>query len=30
MPPSMPSITGSYNFAKIHHYSNQLYPRLEA
>ena len=25
-----PSITGSYNFAKIHHYSNQLYPRLEA
>jgi dimethylglycine dehydrogenase len=25
-----PSITGSYNSAKIHHYSNQLYPRLEA
>ncbi len=25
-----PSITGSYNLAKIHAYSNQLYPRLEA
>jgi len=24
-----PSITGSYNLAKIHAYSNQLYPRLE-
>ena len=27
---AMPSITGSYNLAKIHAYSNQLYPRLEA
>jgi len=25
-----PSITGSYNLAKIHAYSNELYPRLEA
>jgi dimethylglycine dehydrogenase len=25
-----PSITGSYNLAKIHAYSNALYPRLEA
>jgi dimethylglycine dehydrogenase len=25
-----PSITGSYNLAKIHAYSNQLYPMLEA
>jgi dimethylglycine dehydrogenase len=25
-----PSITGSYNLAKIHAYSNQLYPKLEA
>ena len=25
-----PSITGSFNLAKIHAYSNQLYPRLEA
>jgi dimethylglycine dehydrogenase len=25
-----PSITGSYNLAKIHAYGNQLYPRLEA
>ncbi|HTV95632.1 MAG TPA: FAD-dependent oxidoreductase [Steroidobacteraceae bacterium] len=25
-----PSITGSFNFAKIHAYSNELYPRLEA
>jgi dimethylglycine dehydrogenase len=25
-----PSITGSYNLAKIHAYSNQLYPRLQA
>ena len=25
-----PSITGSYNLAKIHAYSNQLYPQLEA
>jgi dimethylglycine dehydrogenase len=25
-----PNITGSYNLAKIHAYSNQLYPRLEA
>jgi dimethylglycine dehydrogenase len=25
-----PSITGSYNLAKIHAYSNQLYPRLPA
>ena len=25
-----PSITGSYNLAKIHAYSNQLYPRLES
>jgi dimethylglycine dehydrogenase len=25
-----PSIVGSYNLAKIHAYSNQLYPRLEA
>ena len=25
-----PSITGSYNLAKIHAYSNRLYPRLEA
>jgi dimethylglycine dehydrogenase len=25
-----PSITGSYNLAKIHAYSNQLYPTLEA
>jgi dimethylglycine dehydrogenase len=25
-----PSITGSYNLAKIHHYSNLLYPKLEA
>ena len=25
-----PSITGSYNLAKIHAYSNTLYPRLEA
>ena len=25
-----PSIAGSYNLAKIHAYSNQLYPRLEA
>jgi dimethylglycine dehydrogenase len=25
-----PSITGSYNLAKIHSYGNQLYPRLEA
>jgi dimethylglycine dehydrogenase len=25
-----PSITGSYNLAKLHAYSNQLYPRLEA
>ena len=25
-----PSITGSYNLAKIHAYSKQLYPRLEA
>jgi len=25
-----PSITGSYSLAKIHAYSNQLYPRLEA
>ncbi len=25
-----PSITGSYNLAKMHAYSNQLYPRLEA
>src|SRR6202165_590148 len=24
-----PSITGSYNLAKIHAYSNQLYPKLE-
>jgi len=27
---AVPSITGSYNLAKIHAYSNQLYPRLEA
>ncbi|MEM7072853.1 MAG: FAD-dependent oxidoreductase [Pseudomonadota bacterium] len=25
-----PSFTGSYNLAKIHHYSNLLYPKLEA
>jgi dimethylglycine dehydrogenase len=25
-----PSITGSYNLAKIHAYSNELYPKLEA
>ena len=25
-----PNITGSYNLAKMHAYSNQLYPRLEA
>src|SRR5580693_3216536 len=25
-----PSITGSYSLAKIHAYSNELYPRLEA
>src|ERR1700685_4303588 len=25
-----PSITGSYNLAKIHAYSNDLYPKLEA
>jgi dimethylglycine dehydrogenase len=25
-----PSFVGSYNMAKIHHYSNTLYPRLEA
>ncbi|MEP6546060.1 MAG: FAD-dependent oxidoreductase [Gammaproteobacteria bacterium] len=25
-----PSITGSYNLAKVHAYSNQLYPKLEA
>src|SRR5665811_493571 len=25
-----PSITGSYNLAKIHAYSNALYPKLEA
>src|SRR5471030_2888194 len=25
-----PSITGSYNLAKIHAYSNKLYPKLEA
>jgi dimethylglycine dehydrogenase len=25
-----PSITGSYNLAKIHAYSNELYPRLES
>ncbi|MEM7070662.1 MAG: FAD-dependent oxidoreductase, partial [Pseudomonadota bacterium] len=25
-----PSFTGSYNLAKIHHYSNTLYPKLEA
>ena len=25
-----PSITGSFNLAKIHAYSNELYPRLEA
>ena len=25
-----PSITGSYNLSKIHAYSNQLYPKLEA
>ena len=24
-----PSITGSYNLAKIHAYSNSLYPKLE-
>src|SRR6202161_3025991 len=28
-PGQCPSITGSYNLAKIHAYSNQLYPRLE-
>jgi dimethylglycine dehydrogenase len=26
----VPSITGSYNLAKIHAYSNELYPKLEA
>ena len=25
-----PSITGSFNLAKIHHYGNTLYPKLEA